>query len=245
MSDKSFKISIADDNVHNILSKLNKKNIVKSKSSNSNYTASNYSNDSEHKIINEDDFNTREACYYNMIRKFFKSCTDAQIEKMINILNKESTISLRIMDWFVTKYSNKYNICYKLNKSDDDFNVHISYKAQLKSYKKKYFDPFRRRKKFYFNYDKNNKNKKILTTIGQLNFFKWSFINGIIDYVEKHHKEISVAMNKSNKDEKKRKEKISLLKGKKHIKKIINLDNKIKFKSSLDEDDMKPMLTFD
>ena len=57
---------------------------------------------------------------------------------------------------------------------DNGFNVHISYKAQLQSYKKKYFDPFRRRKKFYYKYNKEE-NKYFYTTIGQLNFFRWIF----------------------------------------------------------------------
>ena len=89
---------------------------------------------------------------------------------------------------------------------DDDFNVHISYKAQLKSFKKRYFDPFRRRKKFYYYYNtQNNEKKSILTTIGQMNFFKWAFDHKVIEYVEERHHIISKAMNKANKEDKKRK----------------------------------------
>ena len=69
---------------------------------------------------------------------------------MIDIINGKSEISLRILDWFVTRYSNKYKITIDMGDEEDIFNVHISYKAQLKSYKKKYFDPFRRKKKFFF-----------------------------------------------------------------------------------------------
>ena len=64
-----------------------------------------------------------------------------KINNMINIINGKSYISLRILDWFVTKHSDKYKIKYK-NKNDEDgsfFNVHISYEAQLKSFKKQYF----------------------------------------------------------------------------------------------------------
>lgn len=54
-------------------------------------------------------FTKKETCYYKMIDKFFKDCTDDQITKMLEIINKESEISLRILDWFVTRYAKKKN----------------------------------------------------------------------------------------------------------------------------------------
>lgn len=149
-------------------------------------------------------FSKKEAFYYKMIDRFFKDCTEEQIVKMLNIINKESEISLRILDWFVTRHSKK-KIDFDLN-NDEIFDVHISYKAQLKSYKKTYFDPFRRRKKFYYNYDKNNTKKQVYTTIGQLNFFRWAISNNIIEYVEKNLTQLTKAMNSSNKEDKKKKQ---------------------------------------
>lgn len=168
---------------------------------------------SDNRIIDITEFNSKERCYYKMIHKYFKSCENNEVDKMISILNKESDTSLRILDWFVTKYSSKNNVCYKLPESGLDFNVHISYKAQLKSYKKKYFDPFRRRQKFYYKYKDDC---EILTTIGQLNFFRWCFSNNIIKYVEKNVDNITKGMNKSNKVDKE----------KKIVKKISNKYNK-------------------
>lgn len=149
-------------------------------------------------------FSKKEAFYYKMIDRFFRDCTEEQIVKMLNIINKESEISLRILDWFVTRHSKK-KIDFDLN-NDEIFDVHISYKAQLKSYKKTYFDPFRRRKKFYYNYDKNNMKKQVYTTIGQLNFFRWAISNNIIEYVEKNLTQLTKAMNSSNKEDKKKKQ---------------------------------------
>ena len=148
-------------------------------------------------------FSKKEICYYKMIDKFFRECTENQINKMLDIINKESDISLRILDWFVTRYSKK-RIDIDLGTSDV-FDVHISYKAQLKSYKKTYFDPFRRRKKFYYNYDKVNNKKNVYTTLGQLNFFRWAISNNIIDYVEKNLNQLTKAMNSSNKEDKNKK----------------------------------------
>jgi hypothetical protein len=77
------------------------------------------------------------------------------------------------------------------------FDVRISYKSQLKSYKKQYFDPFRRKKKFNYNFDNGLSMK---TTLGQLNFFKWAFMNNIIGYVDKNLKQISKEIKVANKD---------------------------------------------
>lgn len=147
-------------------------------------------------------FSKKELCYYKMIDKFFKNCPQDKIIKMLNIIEGESEISLRILDWFVTKYS-KRGIDFI--KNDDIFDVHINYKAQLKSYKKRYFDPFKRKKKFNYKYVINGQEKILFTTIGQLNFFRWAINNDIIDFIEKYLPQITKAMNLSNKEDKKKK----------------------------------------
>jgi len=114
------------------------------------------------------------------------------IEYLINILNNKFQISLRIIDWFVTNYSKKNNICWMLK--DDRFVVYINYKSQLKAYSKKYFDPFCRRERIYFYY---NKNEYIITTIGQLNFFKWAIENNIIEFIRENYKTIEKDMQNS------------------------------------------------
>ena len=78
------------------------------------------------------------------------------------ILTGESKISLRLLDWLVTNYAKKYNIAY-LAKSGQDVNVYLRYKANLRAYSKKMFDPFCRWKKITF--------LGLSTTVGQLNFF--------------------------------------------------------------------------
>tara|TARA_B100001094_G_C18116865_1_gene764528 strand:- start:130 stop:696 length:567 start_codon:yes stop_codon:yes gene_type:complete len=129
--------------------------------------------------------------------------------QLLSILCGKQKISLRIIDWFVTNYSKKYNIYYLLYKdkqqniirfsgSDDEFlkqfNTYHSYKSQLKSYSKKRFDPFCRRERIEFNYGDG---KTLNTTVGQLNFFKWAIDNLVVDYIKEHFKEIEEDMNKS------------------------------------------------
>jgi len=152
---------------------------------------------------NELTFNKKESMYYVMIDKFFNTCSAEQINKMIDIINGNSEISLRVLDWVVTRYAKK-KIGFN-NGTDDFFDMHISYKAQLRSYKKIYFDPFRRRNKFNYHYDPKNKQNKILTTLGQLNFFKWATLNNIILFVENNLQAITKAMFVSNKEDKKKK----------------------------------------
>jgi hypothetical protein len=143
----------------------------------------------------------KEIYYYNMLEKFFQNQPDKEIKRMIDIINGSNIVSLRFLDWFVTRYCYLYKLSININtphNKENNFNINISYKAQLKSYKKKYFDPFRRKKKFFFIIEKNNNKLIMLTTIGQLNFFRWAISNDIINYTELNYKNIIVKFNHVN-----------------------------------------------
>jgi len=123
------------------------------------------------------------------------------LDKVKYIINgndskNKNKISLRILDWFVTNYSKKYNISYgvTLNNKNKNFIVYLDYKSQLKAYSKKQFDPFCRRERILF-FD--HEGKEIITTVGQLNFFRWCLENKILDYIEEHFEEIESDMNNS------------------------------------------------
>ena len=126
--------------------------------------------------------------------------TNNNIYKVLPIITSNSHISIRVLDWFVTNYSKKFNLIYQLDNKNTNgekyFNVFLQYKCQLKSYKKKFFDPFCRKQRIYFHYDLN---KCVITTIGQLNFFKWAISFGILSYVEKNLQSITNDMIISNK----------------------------------------------
>lgn len=142
----------------------------------------------------------KQLCYFKMIDKFFKTCDTKLIEKMVDIINGKSQISLRVLEWVITKCTKKrvdINIDQK-----EYYSINIMYKAQLKSYKKKNFDPFRRDTRFYYKYDPSDKTKFVETTLGQLNFFKWAISNKIIECVENNLDTIINAMNSSNKEDK-------------------------------------------
>jgi hypothetical protein len=167
-----------------------------------------------------DFFTAKELCYYTMADIYFKTkCSKDNIELMIKIIESNHDISLRILDWFVSKFSKYRNkINFNIN-DEEEFDIRISYDAQLKTYRKKNFDPFRRKKKFYYFYDDENKSSKIFTTIGQLNFFKWVITTKILDFVKDNINEINDEMKKYIiSDRKKKKEKA---KKKKQVKKPI------------------------
>ena len=139
--------------------------------------------------------NTQNNLLLNSLLQFYNN-EKKNLNTMIKIINGESEISLRIIDWFVTNYAKKYNIAYNINYDGiiKKFIVHISYKSQLKAYSKKMFDPFCRRERIKFI---NNNNDEIITTAGQLNFFRWVIENNILDYISEYINEIEEDMNRS------------------------------------------------
>ena len=146
-------------------------------------------------IITINDFKKKEKMLYEVLNNFFNQCTFEEIQMIIQIIDGNHLISLRFLDWFVTRYCYLYKLSILINNSynkEQFFNINISYKAQLKSFKKKYFDPFRRKNKFNFLFDKHKLN--ILTTLGQLNFFRWALNYDVIKYAEKNYKEINGKM---------------------------------------------------
>jgi hypothetical protein len=134
------------------------------------------------------------------LMEFYKNRDN--IDKMMSIINGESKISLRIVDWFVTNFAKKYYTVYdlpiqRINGTIDitRFKVYNDYKLKLKAYAKKKFDPFCRWERISIPYDEE---KYMETTIGQLNFFKWAIENNIIDYIRTHYADIEQDMNSRN-----------------------------------------------
>jgi hypothetical protein len=122
------------------------------------------------------------------LQRFYSS--HPEIEKVLTYLTGDAPLSLRIIDWFVTKYSRKSFVRYPLN--GQDFLVYLSYKGQLKAYSKQYFDPNCRRERIMF---KIPNQEQFMTTIGKLNFFRWALESKILDYIEAHEEEIRTGYN--------------------------------------------------
>jgi hypothetical protein len=149
----------------------------------------NKTNMSSSDVIEISQLRGKEIWHYNMLGKFFTGCDLLIVQKMVDIINGEHLVSLRFLDWFVTRYCYLYKSTINITNNfctQNNFNINISYKAQLKSFTKNYFDPFKRKKKFYYSLDKHD--ISFLTTLGQLNFFRWAITNDIVNYTETNYK---------------------------------------------------------
>jgi len=141
---------------------------------------------------------------YVSLQKYYKN---PEKSKYLLKYLKYEKISLRIIDWFVTNYSKKYDTMYNLYNNSDklslsgeninkQFNVFYSYKSYLKSFSKRNFDPFCRRNRIDFECNGIVLN----TTIGQLNFLKWGIDNLVIEYILNNYSIIEDDMNTSIKN---------------------------------------------
>lgn len=172
-------------------------------------------------VSKKEKLNNKDISILEKNKKFFS--TDYKyIKTMLEIINGESNISIRLLDWFVSNYSKKYGTFYKIkiNRRIQLFYVHSEYKNQLHGYAKRYFDPFCRKnsKKVIYKYrtqyskgaNSKSSNKPItfLSSIGQLNFFQWAIRYKIIKYVQLHLKQIENDMKEVNKLTKERKRKM-------------------------------------
>ena len=115
---------------------------------------------------------TQNELLLNKLLKFYNK--DNNLSKILSIINGDSAVSLRLIDWFTTNYAKKNYIIYTVEDKRGNtkrFNVYVDYKLKLKAYSKRRFDPFCRWERINIPYGVDS---HIQTTIGQLNFFKWA-----------------------------------------------------------------------
>jgi len=132
-----------------------------------------------------------------------------------DIINGNSLLSLRVIDWFVTHYARKQQVIYwidtekntfydeypekeikngsVINTNVRKFHLYMEYRAQLQSYTKLFFDPFRRHERITFILEQTPL-VSIETTVGQLNFFRWAFQNHVFEYILAHLQHIEETM---------------------------------------------------
>lgn len=130
------------------------------------------------------DIQSKDQLVLHRLSTFYSN--ESVLNRVKNILNADSTISLRLIDWLVTNYAKKHNISY-MTKDNRHVIVYLAYKAHLKAYSKKMFDPFCRWKRIQF--------LGMNTTVGQLSFFEWAIQDEVLDYLEAHYEEVQKDMD--------------------------------------------------
>ena len=123
------------------------------------------------------------------LERFYKDHSNIKTVVDLVIRKQRGPISLRLLDYFVVNYAVDYAVTYIHPKTGQEYDVGKAYEAQMKTYHKQLFDPFRRgcRSMIVLRYsDPDGNQHQFNTTLAQLNFFKWLIENHILAYIEKN-----------------------------------------------------------
>jgi hypothetical protein len=188
---------------------------------------------------------SKEDILLSSLLKFYRS-SPHHLSTLSAISKQKTIISLREMDYTVTNYSFNNKIVYEL-KSGGTFNMSLDYKNQLRGYSKKCLDPFCRRQRIFLDFNEmtpvflenvdivNYKQREdgIVTTIGQLNFFRWAISNEVVEFCFKYKKLIDKEMETMEKEKKKKK------------KNNKQEDSEVKKHCNIQDDDIKVLIKFE
>ena len=119
---------------------------------------------------------------------------------LVPLIDQTSPVSLRTLDWAVVNWSKKHSILCPSRTPGDITNIHASYRATLTLWRRKLFDPFRRRERISVPID----GRVVETTLGQANFVLWTYQTGILSYVVGHAVDIEADMNAVTQEQKRR-----------------------------------------
>lgn len=170
---------------------------------------------------------SKDSLLRNKLITFYKNKNNLDI--LLPIILQKTRLSLRSLDWFVTNYCKKNNVSYPLHRKGEtiQFFPFKTYKSQLKAYSKKFCDPFCRRDRIVFDYVngtmtdfinevKLDHKNYIITTVGQLNFFKFAIEDEIIRFAMENINDIEKDMNSTlkNRDNEKKFMKVESIKRK-------------------------------
>lgn len=121
----------------------------------------------------------------NSLLKYYEK--QSNLKKVVDILEKKSKVSLRIVDYLCTNYAKQHDVVYYIGNRKTPFNLYLDYRSQLKAYSKMQFDPFKRHQRITINVPTSIKQEgKLETTVAQLNFFKWAIDNKVLEYLDDH-----------------------------------------------------------
>lgn len=129
------------------------------------------------RFITQDRLQMKQA---DLLGKLHSAFDDDLLRRTIVAMTQaDSRVSLRAVDWCVTNYAKKYDVCVTARNGESK-NMFFLYKAALAHYRRRNFDPFRRRLRVTFELDGHLH----VTTPGQLQFFLWAHNVGVLAFIE-------------------------------------------------------------
>ena len=120
-------------------------------------------------------------------------------DKLRPMLTQECKISLRVLDWSTTNWSKKNTVILETHRNGykENINMFLDYKANLKAFSKKSFDPFCRRERIMLQFECDPEKKTYISTTAQLNFMKWAIESGVLKYCQDNLEMLEADMVKS------------------------------------------------
>ena len=133
------------------------------------------------------------------IAAYFDAATVLRL--LVPVATASFDISLRLLDYCCTNYAKKTRVVI----CEDGVAVHLFslYKDWLRHYRRRCFDPFRRRERITFSNPRKTE-ERLDTTVAQLNFLRWADLYKVISYVRFHMHAIEQDMMQTLTDSKKR-----------------------------------------
>lgn len=132
-----------------------------------------------------DRLNVKQKLLIETLQEFYS--VPENLNALDMAIGNNCCISLRVLDWLTTNYAKSKSVFIDNGcATGTHFNLYSEYKSCLKAYQKRSFDPFARRDRIVFQVN----NVKLITTPGQLNFFRWAIKNNVLKYALDNYGEI-------------------------------------------------------
>jgi hypothetical protein len=138
--------------------------------------------------LKEDALTSKERQLYDLLGREYNP--DLARDVLLPLIQQTGPVSLRVLDWAVVNWAKTHKVM-ATSTSGRPTNVYQSYRTTLGYWRRRLFDPFRRRRRIGLHLD----GVLYETTLGQANYILWLYRTGTLAYVLGHAEEIESHMN--------------------------------------------------
>jgi len=145
----------------------------------------------EQSLMDTDEtFSRKDEVLLSSVLRWFNQ-EESRVQTFSDIIHHKNGLSLRIIDWLITNFTKSFRGA--IESEGLPRNLRKDYHKNLSAHNKKNFDPFARRRRIQIILF--GKEKRV-STIGQLNFFRWFLSKDLVGFllenksvIEKHMKD--------------------------------------------------------